>query len=108
MDNDIKNWRENNAHLPEFLKDFHNQKEFFNLIFDTMAIDELDPLKDINSLQAHVLTLDVVLWKLAQYGYTLQKSRVKKDFDDIEQAISQNSKRRQEQFLQVLKTPSDK
>lgn len=92
MSDPIKQWRESGEHLPDFMRDFHDQKELFK------ALDEVRQralqnsghglyMKDMSWVDAHVYTIDVFLWVMAKYGYTLQKTRKKLDFPDIDKFV---------------------
>lgn len=102
MDSKIADWRDDGKHLPEFLRDFHDQKDFFKFLYDTVDVEGNSMTKDVNWVAAHVFTIDILLWKLAQYGYTLQKNKTKLEFDDIHAAISKNDAERRSQFYQAL------
>lgn len=111
MDNKLDAWRKEGKHLPEFLRDFHDQKDFFKFLHETLTVDENPLTKDINWMQGHAYLIDCVLWKLARHGYTIQKSRAKQNFEDIDEAISANNKSRNQMFTNVLlqqfKKPGD-
>ena len=53
-------------------------------------------------MQGHAYLIDCVLWKLARHGYTLQKSRVQQNFEDLEEAIQKQTEFRNEKFAQIL------
>ena len=94
----LKQWRDKDEHLPRFLRDFHNQKEVFKVLADVVSrsprADEMP-----NWATANAYVIDIFLWCMARYGYTLQKTRAKVDglaslADDIEA--------RQREEMQVL------
>jgi hypothetical protein len=102
MDKNLNKWREEGKYLPEFLRDFHDQKDFFKFLHETLNVDENELTKNINWMQGHVYLIDCVLWKLARYGYTIQKSRVKQNFEDIEEAITKQTNLRNDSFTKSL------
>lgn len=63
-------------HLPEFMKDFHDQKDLFKTMYDQFK-DSHDVLDNVNWVDAHQFTIDVFLWWMGRHGYKLQKSRTK-------------------------------
>jgi hypothetical protein len=70
---------ESGKHLPEFMRDFHDQKDLFKAIHHTYAKDDPEA-KMPDWRQAHCYTVDWFLWFMGLRGYTLQKSRAKVDF----------------------------
>jgi len=73
---------ESGDYLPEFLKDFHDQKHFFKSMHS--AYRENDPKGEMpNWIQGHCYTIDWFLWYVARRGYTLQKSRANVEFEPL-------------------------
>jgi len=81
---------ESGEYLPEFMRDFHDQK----LVFKYLSIivsnakqkatwnkNELERMPDWMSAQ--IYTIDFFLWVMGRHGYTLQKSR--KHIDDFQE-----------------------
>lgn len=79
---DIHKWLESGHHLPEFLRDFHDQKDFFKamhyLYQDNPSADRVP-----NWVDGQIYTIDWFLWMMASRGYTLQKTRKKLDFSEM-------------------------
>jgi hypothetical protein len=74
----LDEYMENQENLPEFLKDFHDQKDFFKSIFNQYKDSNAkETLQNINRVDAHIFTIDVFLWWMGRHGYKLQKSRKK-------------------------------
>lgn len=61
-------------YLPEFMQDFHDQKDLFKEID---MIYEKSEGTDISWVKAHCYTVDRFLYYMASRGYTLQKCRKK-------------------------------
>ena len=63
-------------YLPDFLKDFHDQKDFFksmhHLYQDSEGAEDRPNWRD-----GQIYTIDWFLWFAASRGYTLQKCRKK-------------------------------
>lgn len=77
----------NNAlYLPRFLRDFDDQKLFFKM-FHLKTADFEPPFIKPNWINGQIYIIDFFLWFMAKRGYTLQKSRQKLDFVDIEKEI---------------------
>lgn len=88
---------ESGQYLPEFMRDFHDQKLFFKYMDEVVgnAKEKADSIGKMqleglpNWCAAQIYTIDFFLWVMARHGYTLQKSRKHiKDFDDIEKDMS--------------------
>lgn len=106
MDNQLRQWRDDQKHLPEFMRDFHNCKDLFKSISEYIVCEEGHPANQVNWVQAHCYTVDVFLWFMAEHGYTLQRSRARHDFTDIHERIDYMKELRRSQFAALLKEPS--
>lgn len=92
-------------HLPEFMRDFHDQKDLFKAIYDQWNDGDVknQVLQNVNSVDAHVFTIDYFLWWMGLHGYKLQKSRKKGvEFYDPVDTIEYRRKIRQEKQLDIL------
>jgi len=65
-------------------------------------VDENELTKNINWMQGHAYLIDCVLWKLARHGYTLQKSRAKQNFENLDDAIKKQTNLRSDMFRKAL------
>ena len=77
-------WREESGHLPDFMKDFHNQKDLFKALTSSFNNAEECPL---NFRDGQIYTIDWFLWFMAIHGYKLQKTTAKVEHKDIHEAI---------------------
>lgn len=102
MDNELRNWRDEQKHLPEFMRDFHNCKELFKGISEYIVCEDDHPANDVNWRQAHCYTIDVFLWFMAEHGYTLQRSRARQSFTNLEERVAQMREIRQQASAAVL------
>jgi hypothetical protein len=66
------------ATLPEFMRDFHDQKDLFKAIHQLYSSNPDNPPIPGNWVDNHVFVMDYFLWFMAKRGYTLQKYRGKK------------------------------
>lgn len=94
-------WLKSGAYLPEFMRDFHDQKDLFKTIHELVTQNE--GTSRVNWIDAQIYTVDVFLWFMARRGWTLQRSRAKQSFLDIHQTIAEQSKRRDEAFAALFK-----
>ena len=99
----------NQENLPDFLKDFHDQKDFFKAIYEQYSnSNSKELLSRVNWVDAHCFTIDVFLWWMGKHGYKLQKSRKKGvDFFDPIETIKHYTELRTNKFSKVL-TKNDK
>lgn len=84
MNEEIRQWRAEGKHLPEFMRDFHDQKDLFKTIHRRYT----ERPEGANWVQAHIYTVDFFLWFMAQHGYTLQRSRARLPFDDLQATVA--------------------
>jgi hypothetical protein len=88
---------ESGQYLPEFMRDFHDQKLLFKYLNEVVC-NAREKAESTNKMQleklpdwvsAQIYTIDFFLWVMARHGYTLQRSRKKiSDFEDMEQDLS--------------------
>jgi len=75
---ELQQYLSNEEHLPDFLKDFHDQKDFFKAIYAQYGEGNSKDLLDrVSWVDAHCFTIDVFLWWMGRHGYKLQKTRKK-------------------------------
>ena len=90
MNEELKAWRAAGKHLPDCLKDFHDQKDVFRAMHQMLG--EPDP-KDTEFIRrpdwiaGQCYVIDCFLWFMARHGYTLQRSRAKLEFDSLENNV---------------------
>jgi hypothetical protein len=100
---DRKVWLKSGEYLPDFMRDFHDQKDLFKSLHAQYRLDEPKDHRDpINWIQAHIYTVDKFLWFMAEHGYTLQRSRKHVSFCDISATLAHHEKLRMEAFGQAL------
>ena len=104
MDKELQKWRDEGKHLPKFLRDFHDQKDFFKYLHDSIDTDDEENkvFKEISAREGHIYCIDYVLYILAKYGYTLQKSRAQYSFENLSDSIEKNNEYRKELFTQAM------
>lgn len=84
---ELEKYLENGENLPEFIKDFHDQKDLFKAIYQQWQ-EENKVLNKISWVDAHVFSIDILLWWMGLHGYKLQKIRKSDiDFYDPEETI---------------------
>ncbi len=80
----INDWLASGKYLPKPLRDFHDQKAVFKTIDYFIKEKENSTVKRPDWIAAHCYVIDVFLWFMARRGYTLQKTKTRLDFRDLE------------------------
>ncbi len=91
---EILKFLESGEHLPDRMRDFHDQKNLFKsmhyLFQDAESEDKVPNWRD-----GHVYVIDWFLWFMASRGYTLQKCRKKGveflDWPDLNEILKEES-----------------
>lgn len=88
--NEYLNNNEQTNYLPEFIKDFHDQKSFFKALhFNYRNNANFNSLNN-SWVENQIFTIDVFLYFMAMHGYKLQKIRNKNiEFLDIEKTLKE-------------------
>lgn len=80
-------WLENGSHLPPPLRDFHDQKDLFKAVHEIINLQGNDIAQKVDWVTGQVYVIDVFLRFMARRGYTLQRSRARVPFRDLDQDI---------------------
>ena len=76
-------WLKSGEYMPEEFRDFHAQKDLFKAMHHIIRnADENGNWRD-----GHIYVVDTFLWYMARCGYTLQRSRKKVEFRNIQEDI---------------------
>jgi len=81
-------WLKDGKYLPKFMRDFHKTKLLFKMFHTKQAKPE-PPFKRPHWMDGQVYVIDLFLYFMAKRGYTLQKSRQKFDFEDIDKELDE-------------------
>lgn len=76
----LSEWLESGEYLPHFMRDFHDQKDVFKAMHNTIQ----NANENGNPRDGHIYVVDTFLWYMARCGYTLQKSRKDVPFKDMQ------------------------
>jgi|SRR5688572_5166333 len=79
--------------LPDFMRDFHDQKDLFKAIYELYSGAE-NKISS-NWVDSHIFTIDFFLWFMAKHGYRLQRFKSKKfqQYDVVKTISEQREKR---------------
>lgn len=102
----IQDWRDSRDYLPDFLKDFHDQKDAFKCVHETIRVNKHDYCKDISWMEGQCYVVDIFLWWAARYGYKLQRTNANVEFEDLDEAISANNARAIDALKQMFSKPN--
>lgn len=104
MDKNLRNWRASGAHLPEFMRDFHDQKAVFRTMHAMLEPPEQGAMiRRPDLAEGHVYVVDCFLWFMARHGYTLQKSRARQNFESLPENIAAVQARQAERWGRLFK-----
>lgn len=96
----VLQWLQSGEYLPEFMQDFHDQKDLFKTIHELYG--DGDTSKMPNWVEAHCYTVDWFLWFMASRGYTLQKCRKNLPFSDLQETLERGREERMGILRQML------
>lgn len=91
-------------HLPEVLKDFHDQKDVMKSMYEFFGQTETNKMR-CNSTDLHIDIVDHFLQFMFIHGYKLQRTRVQCDNDycDIGETIEARRNKEAELLKSFLK-----
>lgn len=96
--NDLDAWMKAGKHLPEPLRDFHDQKEVFKAMHDMQKpashLDAIGGHYSLDFVTGQCYVIDRFLWFMARRGYTLQRSRAALPFRDLTADVGAATERR--------------
>lgn len=97
-ENGLAEWLQSGEYLPGFLRDFHDQKDVFKAMHDTIG----NANENGNARDGHIYVIDTFLWYMGRCGYTLQKSRKNIEFKDMQDDIERSRECRRDAFARVI------
>lgn len=95
---ELEKWLESGEYLPEFMRDFHDQKDVFKAMHNTIT----NANENGNPRDGHIYVVDTFLWYMGRCGYTLQKSRKQVEFKDMDDDIERMRREFSEKFRDIL------
>jgi hypothetical protein len=100
----LDEWLKTGAHLPDVLRDFHDQKDVFKAIHETVDVEKYGQgiAQDITWVIGQCYVIDIFLWWMARRGYTLQRSRAKQEFVSLNDTLRALEARRTAVLQAVL------
>ncbi len=96
-------YNEEKKYLPEFMQDFHDQKELFKSLHELYSERLEKELPAFNWRDSHIYTIDFFLWFMGMHGYKLQKIKAKDmEFYDIQKTIGESKDKRIKSVVKAL------
>ena len=80
----VDEWLKSGEYLPEPLRDFHDQKEVFKAMHEIVRERPDATVRRPDWIAGQCYVIDVFLWFMAQRGWTLQRTRRRGNFRDLE------------------------
>jgi hypothetical protein len=90
----LEQWLKSGEYLPSIMRDFHDQKDIFKTIHETINVEGHDYAKEVNWIAGQCYVIDIFLWWMARRGYTLQRSRAKQEFVSLSETLRQQEAQR--------------
>ncbi|MEH3356449.1 hypothetical protein POV16_21760 [Enterobacter kobei] len=94
----LSEWLTSGEYLPLFMRDFHDQKDVFRAMHNTIT----NANDNGNPRDGHIYVIDTFLWYMASCGHTLQKSRKDVPFRDMQDDIDRYKSEMTEAFSKIL------
>lgn len=99
-------WRKSGGYLPDFMRDFHDQKDLFKAMQDVVERSNAKHggHRALNATWTdyHIYTVDIFLWVLAAHGYTLQRSHQRFGFASVYDFVAGAKERAREAVASVF------
>ena len=83
----LTNYVNSGEYLPDCLRDFHDAKDVFKTLHANVDLSKNNYCKDVTWDVAHCYVIDMFLWWMAKHGWTMQRSRKRIDFRDLDAVI---------------------
>lgn len=100
----LSEFMKNGRYLPPVMRDFHDQKEIFRAIHGLTGWNEGEGWgREIPWVNGQIYTIDLFLHFMARHGYTLQRSRAKVPFHDLDEKVARYSREEREASAVALK-----
>lgn len=101
----IDSWLKSGEYLPEPLRDFHDQKDVFKAMHGIIKERPGDFIKRPTWIEGQVYVIDVFLWFMARRGYTLQRTKRRGAFRDLDADVKAQNEKEDESFIAMFKGP---
>lgn len=100
-------WLKSGEYLPEPLRDFHDQKDLFKAIHQTINVEGHEYAKSVDWVAGQCYVIDIFLWWMARRGYTLQRTRRRGNFSDLSADVAEQTSKREDHFISLLRATKE-
>lgn len=108
MTRTVDQFRQSGDYLPDVMRDFHDQKDLFKALHQSVAVEKHEYAKDIGWTAGQCYVIDIFLWWMAAHGYVLRKSRSDVEFRPLDDIIKARKDERDREYAKALGlTPID-
>ena len=107
MKESTDSWMKSGRYLPEPLRDFHDQKDVFKAMHEIIKERPGDFIKRPTWIEGQVYVIDIFLWFMARRGWTMQRTRRRGEYRDLEADVQAQSDRRDASFFAMAQGKSD-
>lgn len=99
-------WMKAGNYLPDVLRDFHDQKDVFKAMHDLQKpaspSDVTGGHYSLSFVTGQCYVIDRFLWFMARRGYTLQRSRARLPFRDLQADVAAATEKRNAHDMALL------
>jgi hypothetical protein len=106
MNKPYQQFVESSEHLPAPIQDFHDAKDVFKTMWAQFSLEKFPPaIKNFGWINCQILVIDIFLWWMAKRGWTLQRSRAKVNFLDLDKDIEEYQRKEDEETRNFFRRP---
>lgn len=106
MSDTLEAWMKRGEYLPDVLRDFHDQKDIFKAMHDLQKpadpSDAISGAYGLSFITGQCYVIDRFLWFMARRGYTLQRSRARLPFRDLQADVRAATEKRDAADMALL------
>lgn len=98
----IDSWLKSGKYLPEPLRDFHDQKNVFKAMHEILDVEGHEYAKPVDWIAGQCYVIDIFLWFMARRGYTLQRTKRRGAFRDLDADVKEQKEKRADAFMRMV------
>lgn len=84
----LETWLQSGKYLPPALRDFHHQKDVFKAMHQIIKPGGgSDVMDKVSWVTGQIYVIDIFLWFMARRGNTLQRSRKKLEYINLDETV---------------------
>ena len=98
----VDEWLKSGKYLPKPLRDFHDQKDTFKAMHDIINVKGHPYAAPVDWVAGQCYVIDIFLWFMARRGYTLQRTRIRGEFRDLTDDVTEQTDKRMDAFMSIV------